>query len=186
MRKSDLTFAGPPCATQERAHWPVSRLWVAMVTNYTLPGARLVSSTMKPTVATVARTSCGWTLAVLYARCCAEARAWTARWRPAQERTPTAARPTARIYTDSLILALAALTIAAPSGWAGRLPAAELPWSALSMKLGRPLVRGAQVAAARQRAGAQEDRMEVASPSPRPWRLLGCEGPLHAGLGFSA
>ena len=75
---------------------------------------------------------------------------------------------------------------AAPSGWAGRLPAAELPWSALSMKLGRPLVRGAQVAAARQRAGAQEDRMEVASPSPRPWRLLGCEGPLHAGLGFSA
>ena len=54
--------------------------------------------------------SCGWTLAVLYARCCAEARAWTARWRPAQERTPTAARPTARIYTDSLILALAALT----------------------------------------------------------------------------
>ena len=33
---------------------------------------------------------------------------------------------------------------------------------------------------------AQEDRMEVASPSPRPWRLLGCEGPLHAGLGFSA
>ena len=75
---------------------------------------------------------------------------------------------------------------AAPSGWAGRLPAAELPWSALSMKLGRPLVRGAQVAAARQRAGAQEDRMEVASPSPRPWRLLGCEGPPHAGLGFSA
>ena len=75
---------------------------------------------------------------------------------------------------------------AAPSGWAGRLPAAELPWSALSMKLGRPLVRGAQVAAARQRAGAQEDRMEVASPSPRPWRLLCCEGPLHAGLGFSA
>ena len=55
-----------------------------------------------------------------------------------------------------------------------------------SMKLGRPLVRGAQVAAAKQRAGAQEDRMEVASPSPRPWRLLGCEGPLHAGLGFSA
>ena len=108
--QSDLTFAGPPCATQERAHWPVSRLWAAMVTNYTLPGARLVSSTMKPTVATVARTSCGWTLAVLYARCCAEARAWTARWRPAQERTPTAARPTARIYTDSLILALAALT----------------------------------------------------------------------------
>ena len=33
---------------------------------------------------------------------------------------------------------------------------------------------------------AQEDRMEVASPSPRPWRLLGCEGPPHAGLGFSA
>ena len=33
---------------------------------------------------------------------------------------------------------------------------------------------------------AQEDQMEVASPSPRPWRLLGCEGPLHAGLGFSA
>ena len=33
---------------------------------------------------------------------------------------------------------------------------------------------------------AQEVRMEVASPSPRPWRLLGCEGPLHAGLGFSA
>ena len=57
---------------------------------------------------------------------------------------------------------------------------------AMSMKLGRPLVRGAQVAAARQRAGAQEDRMEVASPSPRPWRLLCCEGPLHAGLGFSA
>ena len=28
--------------------------------------------------------------------------------------------------------------------------------------------------------------MEVASPSPRPWRLLGCEGPPHAGLGFSA
>ena len=54
MRQSDLTFAGPPSATQERAHWPVSRLWVAMVTNYTLPGARLVSSTMKPTVATVA------------------------------------------------------------------------------------------------------------------------------------
>ena len=42
------------------------------------------------------------------------------------------------------------------------------------------------MAAARQRAGAQEDRMEVASPSPRPWRLLGCEGPPHAGLGFSA
>ena len=52
--ESDLTFAGPPSATQERAHWPVSRLWAAMVTNYTLPGARLVSSTMKPTVATVA------------------------------------------------------------------------------------------------------------------------------------
>ena len=32
--------------------------------------------------------------------------------------------------------------------------------------------RRAQVAAARQRAGAQEDRMEVAAPSPRPWRLL--------------
>ena len=75
---------------------------------------------------------------------------------------------------------------AAPSGWAGRLPAAELPWSSLSMRLARPLVRGAQVAAAKQRAGAQEDRMEVASPSPRPWRLLCCEGPLHAGLGFSA
>ena len=54
VRQSDLTFAGPPSATQERAHWPVSRLWAAMVTNYTLPGARLVSSTMKPTVATVA------------------------------------------------------------------------------------------------------------------------------------
>ena len=79
----------------------------------------------------------------------------------------------------------AALTTQLP-GWAGRLPAAELPWSSLSMKLGRLIVRGAQVAAARQRAGAQEDRMEVASPSPRPWRLLGCEGPLHAGLGFSA
>ena len=52
--QSDLTFAGPPSATQERAHWPVSRVWAAMVTNYTLPGARLVSSTMKPTVATVA------------------------------------------------------------------------------------------------------------------------------------
>ena len=33
------------------------------------------SKTLGPTVATVARTSCGWTLAVLYARCCAEARA---------------------------------------------------------------------------------------------------------------
>ena len=54
VRQSDLTFAGPPSATQERAHWPVSRVWAAMVTNYTLPGARLVSSTMKPTVATVA------------------------------------------------------------------------------------------------------------------------------------
>ena len=40
MRQSDLTFAGPPSATQERAHWPVSRVWAAMVTNYTLPGAR--------------------------------------------------------------------------------------------------------------------------------------------------
>ena len=75
---------------------------------------------------------------------------------------------------------------AAPSGWAGRLPAAELPWSSLFMRLARPLVRGARVAAAKQRAGAQEDRMEVASPSPRPWSLLCCEGPLHAGLGFSA
>jgi len=34
----------------------------------------------------------------------------------------------------------------------------------------RPL-RGARVAAAKQRAGAQEDRIEVASPSPRTWRL---------------
>ena len=56
---------------------------------------------------------------------------------------------------------------AAPSGWAGRLPAAELPWSALSMKLGRPLVRGAQVAAAKQRAGA---RRRTGWRSPR--RLL--------------
>ena len=42
--------------------------------------------------------------------------------------------------------------------------------------------RRAQVAAARQRAGAQEDRMEVASPSPRPWRLLCSEGPCWLGL----
>ena len=31
--------------------WPLSPLWAAMVTNYTLPGAGLVASTMRPTVA---------------------------------------------------------------------------------------------------------------------------------------
>ena len=53
-------------------------------------------------------------------------------------------------------------------------------------ELGRLHVRGAQVAAVPQHAGAQEDRMEVALPSPCLWRLCCCEGPLHAGLGFSA
>lgn len=53
-----------------------------MVTNNILMG------TMRPTVATV-RMHAGSTLCAR-----AEARAWTARWRPVQERTPTAARPT--------------------------------------------------------------------------------------------
>ena len=58
---------------------------------------------------------------------------------------------------------------AAPSGWAGRLPAAELPWSSLSMRLARPLVRGAQVAAAKQRAGAQDTVLPFPIFFPEPW-----------------
>ena len=97
--------------------------------------------------------------------------------RHVQDRIPAVDVPAARMIIASLTLVLEPRPTAGAGGQARRLNVAELARAWRFVELSRPLARGAQIIRARQHAGAQEDRMEVDPPSPRPWRLCCCVGP---------
>ena len=97
--------------------------------------------------------------------------------RHVQDRIPAVDVPAARMIIASLTLVLEPRPTAGAGGQARRLNVAELARAWRFVELSRPLARSAQFVRARQHASAQEDRMEVDPPSPRPWRLCCCVGP---------